>query len=429
MMPDSSSFKAALSIEKQRLLEKIFLIEIILSILMLSGFVSLIFRKRRSGFNWLAQVHRTTRFQPFRKLVEPFIKREITIAHKPLHITQVKRMDSELGKRIMVLKRPGPKSERGVIYLMFNEVIGKFPAVVNMEKLLSQYYLVLEPSWAGYCSDIILQYTQYKEAIFVTCPEDEDFNFLARLATNLKPLPFGARDWVDPRLYEQCSDQSGTKKFDIVMNAHWGRGKRHYILFERLKMLPSLKVALIGVPWDGGTLEDIKALARYYDIENQLTFFERIPYNDVMKVTAQSKIGLLLSLKEGGNRAIPECLFCDVPAIVLTQNVGGVKNIINSQTGLHVTEDKLVWAIRFMLDNLGSYSPRKWALDNISCLLTTSRLNSCLRAYAFSRGEPWTRDIVPRTNAPESKYYNPEDEEEYRLDNLNLKEVFSNLKQ
>ena len=208
------------------------------------------------------------------------------------------------------------------------------------------------------------------------------------------------------------------------MNANWSSSKRHYILFEKLKELPDLKVVLIGLPWGGGTIDEIKALAQYYGVGNQLTILELIPYEEVIKMTAQSKIGLLLSLKEGSNRAIPECLFCDVPAIVLTQNIGGVKKVINPQTGLHVTEDKLVWAIRFMLDNLNSYSPRKWALDHISCLVTTGNLNSGLREYALSRGEPWTRDIVPRTNAPESKYYNAGDEEEYKMDNFNLKEYF-----
>lgn len=419
-------FKIFLSIQKQRIRESFLLIEVILSMILLAGFLSLVLRKRRRGFNLLSQVHRSTRFQPFRKWVEPFIRREITVTHSYSSNDRAERIESDLGKRIMVLKRPGPNSERGVIYLMFNQIIANFPTLFNMDALLSRYYLVLEPSWAGYCSEIFLQYTRYKDAFFVSCPEDEDFHFLARIDTNLKPLAFGARDWVDPRLYERYSSHSGKKEFDIVMNAHWGPSKRHYVLFERLKMLPDLKVALIGVPWEGGTLEGIKNLARYYGIEDQLTIFERIPYDEVMKITAQSKIGLLLSLKEGGNRAIPECLLCDVPAIVLTHNVGGVKKIINSQTGLHVTEDKLVWAIKHILENQKSYSPRKWALDNISCLVTTSRLNDHLRENALSRGEPWTQDIVPRTNAPESKYYHPEDAEGYKMDNLNLKEYFRN---
>src|SRR5262249_2621151 len=115
---------------------------------------------------------------------------------------------------------------------------------------------------------------------------------------------------------------------------------------------------------------------------------------------------------------------CDVPAIVLTHNVGGAKKLINPHTGLHVTESGLVGAIKYMLGNLHSYSPRKWALDHISCVVTTAKLNDSLREYALLHGEPWTWDIVPRTNAPESKYYNPGDEEAYKTANLNLKEYF-----
>lgn len=415
-----------ISITKQRIKESIVVIEIILSILTLFGFANLLLGRVHNGFKLLALVHRGTRLQPLRMFIEPFLKKRIKVTHEPLPVDreEIERLERELGDRIMVLKKPGPSSERGVLFVMFNDVIAGLPALFNMEKLLHDYYLVLEPSYTGYCHQGILQYTKYQEAIFVACPEDEDYKFLVRIRTNLKPVTFGARDWIDPRWFDKCKDPSETKTFDIVMNSQWGWVKRHHVLFEKLKSLRSLKVALIGVPWSGRTLENVKALAKYYEVEDQVTFFERIPYEEVMRITCRSKLGILLSLKEGSNRAIPECLFCDIPAIVLSRNIGGVKKVINPQTGLHVTEDKLASAIKFMLANLNSYAPRKWALDNISCIVTTSKLNSCLREHALSNGEPWSRDIVPRTNSPESKYYHLEDEEEYKMVNQDLSKYF-----
>jgi hypothetical protein len=205
-----------------------------------------------------------------------------------------------------------------------------------------------------------------------------------------------------------------------VMNSHWGWRKRHYVLFRNLREMPDVTAALIGVPGEGGTLANVRALANFYGVEKQVSWFERIKYEDVMGITASSKIGLLLSLKEGGNRAIPECLFCDVPVIVSSNNIGGVKKVVNQQTGLH----SLSKTIRTMLRNLGTYSPRKWAVENISCLVTTERLNGHLRASAASRAQPWTCDIAPRTNAPESKYYHAIDNEKFGPLNQGLRAYF-----
>jgi len=44
------------------------------------------------------------------------------------------------------------------------------------------------------------------------------------------------------------------------------------------------------------------------------------------------------------------------------------------------------------------YSPRQWAIDNISCQRSTENLNRVLRMDALSQGRPWTRDAVPMKN-------------------------------
>ena len=419
-----STIRVFLSIWKQRVKQNIFVIEALLTILLVLGFAKLMLGMINEGVRLLAQVHRSTRLQSYRNLVEPFIRKHLKAVLEEHHGRMNDRCELLLGSRIMVLKKPGAGGERGVLYIMFNDVIDGLPEIFDMDRLLKCYYVVLEPSWAGYCHEGILQYQKYGHDVFVTCPEKEDYEFIVRMGGRLKPLSFGARDWVDPKLYECYRDPSGVKAFDIVMNSHWGLGKRHFVLFKSLKKLPNVTVALIGFPWEGRNLDGIKELAKYYKVDDRVTFFERIPYEEVIRVTSTCRIGVLLSLKEGGNRAIPECLFCDVPAIVLTRNIGGVKQLINPQTGAHTTDGKLAVEIRAMLGNLESYSPRAWALQNNSCIVTTSKLNSCLREHAVARGDPWTRDIVPRTNSPEGKYYNISDEVEYREENQKLKEYF-----
>jgi len=420
-LPDE--WKLRIAILKQRTKENRVLVESLLFLYMVLGFVAFAVLRKYAALRMFSQVHRSTRLKAYRAILEPLVVREISHLAAYQENIDPKRMERALGNRIMVLKAPRPE-ERGVLYIMFNHIIGGLPSVFDMQKLLLDYTLVFEPSWAGCCSEQLLQYTRYRDSIFVSCPEDEDFQFLTRIDSNLRPLGFGARDWVDPRIYEQYGGASNSKKFDVVMNSHWGWRKRHYVLFRNLREMPDVTAALIGVPFEGGTLDSVRALARLYGVEKQISCFERIKYEDVVRITASSKIGLLLSLKEGGNRAIPECLFCDIPVIVLSNNIGGAKNIVNQQTGIHSNDSDLSKAIRTMLRNFRAYSPRKWALENISCLVTTERLNNHLRASAVSCGQPWTCDIAPRTNAPESKYYHPVDNEKFGPLNQSLRAYF-----
>ena len=414
-----------LSLLKQRLKESFLLVEVYLLGLCILGFLEIMLKNReKHAFDTLCQVHRSSRIKWLRQFVEPTITRHMYLTHEVMAAGNPTKSPVEpyFGNRILVLKPP-KKGEKGVLYIMFSELFKLIPAMFEMGKLLKSYSLVLEPSWSGYCDEDIMHFTKYKEEIFVLSPEKEDYNFLKRLHTNLIPLPIGSRDWVDPTLYDRSKGYLEKKVYDIVMNSHWGWLKRHHVLFEALRKLdPKIRVVLIGFPWQGRNSEDVKELARYYHVDEQITIYDSIPYEDVIRITSQSKIGVLLSLKEGSNRAISECLFCNVPGIVLSENIGGVKGVIGPKTGMNVPSRNLVPSIEYMLEHLSSYEPRRWALENISCAVTTTRLNAFLRERAEVRGEPWTTDIVPKANAPESKYFHEGDEIKLKEYNFKLKE-------
>jgi glycosyltransferase involved in cell wall biosynthesis len=357
-------------------------------------------------------------------VIEPLLKRNIAVFHEISTHCSVGQIDSSLGKRIMVLKWPGI-SEKGVVLVKYSELFRMIPAIFNMSLLLRDYRLVLEPSWSGYCDEDILRFTRYEEEIYISSSEEADYDFLVRMGTNVKPLPFGSGDWVDPRLFDKYSEDKNIKRYDIVMNSHWGWLKRHHVLFKTLRRLsPDIEVALIGFGWHGRDILDIMDLAKFYKVNGQVTFHENIPYEDVIRITCKSKLGILLSLKEGSNRSIPECLFCDIPVIVLCDNIGGVKKFINRRTGMQVKPRSLAPSIEFMLNNLAAYEPRTWALNHISCIKTTDRLNSYLRERAIAHGESWTRDIVPKTNSPGLRYYNVADDKRFEEYNLGLKKYF-----
>lgn len=70
-------------------------------------------------------------------------------------------------------------------------------------------------------------------------------------------------------------------------------------------------------------------------------------------------MNILLSLKEGSNRAIFEGFFANTPAIVLKSNIGVNKSYINEQTGRLIREDELPEALVEFRSSFSRYSPRK----------------------------------------------------------------------
>jgi hypothetical protein len=395
----------------QRVKENRTLIELILLFLCIFGAANWILRNKRLGFVLLAQVHRSSHNRTLRAAVEARIRAYIPDSReRPVTLT-LSEFKHFFSTRIMVLKAPVSSAEKGVLHVKFSELIQELPCFFDMNRLLNDYILVLEPSWTGYCDAGILQYRRFNDDVFVLSPEIHDFQFLTSLNSNLIPVYLGPCDWVDPRISHEFIGCE--KRFDIVMNAHWGESKRHYLLFATLAQLPKdIRVALIGVPWRGRTSTDILRLATYYGVRDQLTIFERLPYTEVMQICCQSKCGILLSLKEGGNKALAEMIFCDIPVILLEHHVGGIRKNIVPETGLIVRQAELFSSILELIDGSRSFSPRKWAMESISCFVSRRKLNDVIMERAISTGAPWSTDIVCRSNSPESRYC---DDNDYRF--------------
>jgi glycosyltransferase involved in cell wall biosynthesis len=365
------------------------------------GFVRAVLGRRAKAISDLSQVHRTTRLPWLRKLVEPYISANLSATHPPPILVQDKNIPRLFGSWLAVLKEPRPNGERGVLLVMFSEMLPLLCAKMDVERLVRDYTLVFEPSYPGLCDGDLLRYTQFSEDIFVLAKHDDDIAFLQRLDANLVPMDIGSCDWVDPRVAEPYL--ANTKEFDIVMNSNWVGSKRHHVLFRMLKHAKQrYRVVLIGEPWGGRSRSDVEELAQYYGVRDQLTIFERIPYHEVMDKTCKSRVSVLLSLKEGGNRATTESMFCNVPVIVLSNHVGGpVKNVV-PETGLLTPERDLESAVEQLIH--ASLNPRAWAIQRISCFKSSEKLNAVLREHALHHGLPWTQDIAVRACSPDSKY-------------------------
>jgi glycosyltransferase involved in cell wall biosynthesis len=355
------------------------------------------------------RIHRTARNESARLLVEPIIRqtdwRLIRTCKQSQLVNDITR------QRLLSLKPFVPPAEKGVLKVMFSETCRLLPSLPRFADIINKYTLVLEPSWTGASDISLLQYENIPSDVVVLAGAESDLEFLRRLGSSLKPIRIGPCDWVDPRIAEPYL---GSRKiYDLVMNSTWATWKRHHLLFRALAKLPRrLSVALVGVPWDGGTIDDVMDAAKLYDIDSCLTVFEGIPYEQVMKITCSSRAAILLSLKEGSNRALTEAMFCNVPVILLDTHWGGVTKNIVPETGVMCEERNLHHIIDKVSREAVMFTPRAWAKENISCTVSTTRLNSFLKELATKRGEKWTRDIVVHSNSPECKYYNPTAEAE-----------------
>jgi len=402
--------KTRLELARQRLLENRLVVHTGLLLLILLGFPLVLLGQRKRAVRLFSQVHRATRLPWMRKLVEPYIFASLPAIYTDSAPAADVNLPRFFGNRIMVLKAPMNKGEKGVLFVMVSYIFDWLRSNMDLKRLLEDYTLVFEPSWSGYCFSGLLDYTRWDQEVFVLSAEEGDFAFLKRLGSNLVPLELGPCDWVDPDTAKPyLTDQ---KEFDIVMNSNWADWKRHYVLFRMLRNSKRrYKVALIGVKW-GSPLRiqaDIRRLADYYGIASQLTIFDEIPYQQVMEITCRSKVSILLSLKEGSNRAIAESIMCNIPVIVPANHVGGIRKNIVPETGLFADERHLETAVAQLLES--HICPRTWGLEHVSCLKSSEKLNSILREHALKQGRPWTKDIAVRSNSPDSTYKYPEDAE------------------
>jgi hypothetical protein len=114
---------------------------------------------------------------------------------------------------------------------------------------------------------------------------------------------------------------------------------------------------------------------------------------------------LLLSLQEGGNRALFEGFFAGVPGLALKNNIGIPKAYFTSQTGKLIEEKDLKSELLYFREHWTDFNPRPWAEANIAPEITTARLNELLKGLAYQRGEEWTQDLVAKCNVPDLEYY------------------------
>jgi len=365
---------------------------------------------REASFPLLLQAHRYAAGRwgtsHYCKLIKRYLHSWLAVSAPMLRGALSQGKMRSFRSRTLVLKPPrfegDSVAEPGVL---FTKTFGELAMLVDLPRLLAHYRLVIEPGWSGYADPVLLYYCRFETHPIIVCaPERTDYEFLQQLGSNLIPVLFGASDWVNPEVFYPIGGME--KRYDAVMVAGWAVYKRHHALFRALQRLrhTDIRVALLGFEWEGSRSE-IELLIDYYGTRNHLDIYQSLPPPEVNRILNQSKVNLILTLREGANKSIFEGFFADVPGIVLRNNIGINKDYINESTGRLIEERELPEVLLWFREHYRDFHPREWAIRHISPQATTAKLNAVLRDIAQQRGEPWTRDIVAKTNCPHPMYY------------------------
>jgi glycosyltransferase involved in cell wall biosynthesis len=396
-------------------------------------------RQTKIAFRLLARIHSSACSYGAARCVESIIRWTINSRHKSNRYFSLCKLFREhteflrptvqnqkffddpkkmLGSMVIVLKSPS-SCERGVICIQYSYAFSLFARLFDLGRIAHKYFVVLEPSWSGYCNLEILSYLALGCPVFVEAYEPRDRHFLSRLGSKLVPVPLAANWWVDHRVFRPLPGLD--KDVDVIMVAGWADFKRHDRFFRALRKLRDqrikVKVVLIGYPMEK-TREEIIRQAEYYGIGDGLEAYEGVTHEEVNFHLNRSKVNVIWSRREGVNRSIIEGMFAGVPCMLREGfNYGYQYPYVNSLTGCYSSEHELPDRLLWMIENHQRFSPRRWVISHMSCQKATDILTEAIRETALALGETWTQGLAVKVSRlHDMGYWNEEDRLKFEPD-------------
>ncbi len=295
----------------------------------------------------------------------------------------------------LLLKEPGPNAEKGVLYSSFEYNWIRLVENHDARRFLSDYYLVGASSWSPPDYASFVQFAGLSDdPIFIGISNWVDMEAYRLVSPVIEPIPLMACDWINPDFYQPRPKTQ--RSIDILMIANWLPFKRHWLLFEALRcMRRNLRVVLVGRDGPGRTEKELRAEARVFGVPQELEFHTNIGIEEVTRLQCDAHIATLFSIREGSCVAPVECFFADTPVAMMRDAHVGSRAHINEQTGILVKRSGLARTLERLLEETERYSPRAWAMANVTCHHSSTKLNALLKAHAERIGRPWTRDITP----------------------------------
>jgi len=307
--------------------------------------------------------------------------------------------------RTVVLSFPsldGESISKGVMVITFTRTSSYFLLQDWFDRLDKLFVFVLEPSSAGYADPDILAFLSKTSHCLVQSTEIKDRILLNTLYPKNVALSFGASNWINPDIFLPSDSE---KIYDSIYVANLNPVKRIYRYVDAVRNIvltkdKEFKACLICVSW-GGKRGHIAQYIENTGMSENVTLFYGLEQKVLIERLNESKVNILLSYKEGSSRALFESLFVDIPIICLSENIGVNKSYINESTGLLIPDKYLEDALLEMKSSWDKYSPRNWAMRNISPQVTTTLLSEILKSKYSS---DCNYELYVKTNSPEVKY-------------------------
>lgn len=364
-----------------------------------AGFLLDRFGRVKLGFRWLSKLHvggrpallcrlaesrirdRLTPRGEAPAALEPYLRSHIDTAPSRAAASLMRAPEKMLPYLAMVVDSPDA-GRKGTIIVAYSYAFPLFAHFYDIDRILENYHLVLEPSWSGYGTEDVLCATLMKEPVFVQAFEPYDAGLLQRVGMNLVPVRTSSNWWVDHRVF--TPDTRVEKDLDFVMVASWADFKRHHRFFSALRTLrrrgKRLTGACLGYPVDRSKAE-IEAVARWYGVADQVEFVENVPQTQVAAYLRRAKLNAVWSRREGVNRAIIEGMFCDVPCLLPEGfNYGFRYPYVNDQTGRWANDATLPRTLLEMTERPWPHSPRAWVERQITPERATRLIEEAINA-------------------------------------------------
>lgn len=401
-------------------------------ILVYAGFILRCFGARKIGLHFILKGRRVDEVNRANSVIRDVIQQSVRGNSEFSALFSYSHLQAleYYAARILILKLPILRDtellEKGAIIFKFTETF--IPMYHYLEiGLLSKYFrLIFEPSWAGYSTEELLVWTNYRPEIFVVLtPDEDDFKFLTDMNTNLIPVKQGAAEWVNPRMFykSECTK----KMYDVICIANFNPVKRvdRYIraIVRVTRVKNDFRAALVCAP-PGSARRETLATIEWASDKANISFFEKMSQPELNNLINQSKVNVLLSLKEGANKALSEGFFSGTPGILLSENIGVNRASINEHTGKIIPDSELEATLMWFSDHYDEYKPEKWANEYLTPVASTNKLAKTLEVIEVSEGRTWSIGLFPKVNQPELAYLSPE--HDWLLDKrIELLNIFS----
>ena len=297
-------------------------------------------------------------------------------------------------RKAALLKPYLSRSEKGVLFISFETEWFKLLAASNRAELAARFDIVLASTGDPHNLLNHVFASVWPSPVYCLLSNPKDGSKLPTISKNIEVIDLYASSWVNPEWYRPVSRKD--RQYDLIMVANFAKFKRHFSLFSTVRSLPAdTRILLIGQDAGKRSAPSIREEASWYGIGERITMLQNLPHSAVMAALAQSRASVILSYREGSCVVVAESMLCDTPVALLDGCEVGSSAFINDQTGRFLSHRRLGVELAEFVRQSDNYSPRAWALENISSPISSAELNARLRQDSIASGRRWTVDIAP----------------------------------